>query len=1067
MAILALYGAELAAQENSLAFSTAPATNTHRPPAPNVIISVDDSGSMAQRDGSNETKIDILKSALKETFKESNVPDRSIRLGWMSMNACRGRGSSLQCRGTEEPSIRVLDANLRQQFISWVDGLHAEGGTPAHRMLYRAGEYLRRAPGIDNPWASNPGVEEGEYLGCRRSYNVFLTDGSWNFPDMDDGNRATYGPSWLRDLMTPEEVAEIGNADGTDRVLPSGVAYDADSDQVRIYRDQYGAMNAITDRRENVTGYRSYPTLSDLAFYYWATDLQPHIRERNGEYTLPQQITFSGVEQIAADGRQMSLQEYWNPKNNPATWPHMTMFTVGFGSGAKLSTPAFGSHTWDGVDYQRLLLGRKEWGNPNLEQSTSGNYESEARRAEMWHAAINSRGTFVPVDEPTQLAQEFQKILNKIISDNSTPTTSVALTASTVRLESQMYVTTYDPSSWTGAVSAYKVSAASGAVATGSGWNSASKLDEARGVGEDAQKTFAENRAVFTHDGVAGVSFLWESLSAEQRQKLNGSRATVDYLRGGPDGNYRQRRSVHGDIVNSQVWYYNGDAANLRKPNKKTGAAQRRMVYVGANDGMLHAFDADNGSEAFAYVPRGVYDHLAELIRPDYVHRYFVDGSPFVAEVNAGSKDAPQWRDYLVGTLGAGGKGYFILDVTDPDSFSATNVKLDKTGADVDADIGHIFSAPVTDQVTPTRATQLTQLNNGKWAFVTGNGYNSVNQNSVLLIQYLDGQLGKLTAEPASKVPGNGLSAPRLVDLTGDGVPDVAYAGDLSGNLWKFDISSKDESKWKVSFAGQPLFTATDGLGQPQPQPITTAPGFVRHPSEPGLILTFGTGRNLTNEDRRSDDPQTIYGIHDRSGWTISNGIASVQDDAANRVERDDLVNKSLLAHATQDSVWKTDADDADEQVSYATKQWVNGETVSVTPDKGWYINLPVVKSRVLANVEWFRDPAIFRVRFQVPAEGGAGGVETQQESCEPVYSERRDFLGYFDAVSGNSWRKPLPNGERDPYTFYEDPAEGLSHYLSDGEGGDVSVAPPGFGKEDNLPGEGFTGLIPTWRHVQ
>ena len=1102
---VAIVAAMTPGHADELNLSRAPATNTHKPPAPNVILSVDDSGSMGYAVGGksankNLIRMNVLKDALRETFTEANVPNDSIRLGWMSMWG--NNNTPIQ------PSIRVLDAEVRSNLNTWINRISANGNTPAHRMLYYAGEYLKSEPGQDNPWASIPGKTELPYLGCRRSYNVFLSDGEWN-----------QQTEWLNSTA-PVKVSDIGNYDGSDQIFPDGIFYNPKSSQLSVYADDYGAVDlsahsssafystsyqsstekpqlvidyegegykcSLDTRSHKTTPYRyrcyrptysTYPTLSDMAFYYWSTDLQPHIKQNSdkGQYELRKQIRKSGLEEIKSGNNTLSLQEYWNPKNNPAIWPHMVMFTVGFGeNAANLASPKFGQNTWDletGA-YKDLLTGVTSWGNP-----ISGSSTTAPRRAELWHAALNSRGTFVPVHEAEDLVTAFKSILNQIISENTLPMTSVTLTASTLRRDSNMFVSSYNPADWSGAVTAYAVESETANVDTASVWNTANMMDK--------NSNFHSVRKIFSYDGGKGVEFKWAGLSNNQKNllKKGGVNDTLgqerlNYLRGQAvsKNGYRQRTSIHGDIVNSKAWYHNGDSAYLNKTGKEKDSSKqtRKMVYVGANAGMLHGFNASNGEEVFAYVPLGLYDKLTELIKTDYNHHYYVDGSPFVSEVKIGA----DWKDYLVGTLGAGGKGYFILDVTNPASFSASDVKLDVTDT-ADADIGYILGEPTADQASSTRATQLTQLNDGRWAFVTGNGYNSTNQNSVLLIQYLDGTLKKLTATPSSKAVGNGLSAPRLIDLSGDGIPDVAYAGDLSGNLWKFDLTcaldgsgkAKEgnacSNDYKVAFSGKPLFTAKDTLNQAQP--ITTAPAFIRHTSAPGLILTFGTGQNLTNDDRTTNYQQTLYGIHDRTGWTVSTtGTVSwttPEPDDAERayqtseypIKRTELQTMSLTRTTEENddgervAAWKVTG-----EVSY-----FNQSSGSSTFKKGWALNLPVNKSRVLGNIEWVSGE-LFRVRFMVPAEGGAGGTTDLIETCEAVYSEREDYVGLFNAISGKSYK----SNSTDYFGFGEDPSQGLSVFLSTGDGGLKSVTPPGVEKGEDFAAPGMIGLKPNWRQV-
>ena len=147
------------------------------------------------------------------------------------------------------------------------------------------------------------------------------------------------------------------------------------------------------------------------------------------------------------------------------------------------------------------------------------------------------------------------------------------------------------------------------------------------------------------------------------------------------------------------------------------------------------------GKELLAYIPQGIAQgNLRKLTDTTYSHQYYVDGSPFTGDAYIGT--TPKWTTVLVGSLGAGGKGYFVLDVTDPSKFTNTNaaslVLLDTT-ATTDADIGNIVTPPVIDDANTGKSRQIVRMNNGRWAAVMGNGVNSTNEAAVLLIQYLDG----------------------------------------------------------------------------------------------------------------------------------------------------------------------------------------------------------------------------------------------------------------------------------------------------------------------------------------
>jgi type IV pilus assembly protein PilY1 len=431
------------------------------------------------------------------------------------------------------------------------------------------------------------------------------------------------------------------------------------------------------------------------------------------------------------------------------------------------------------------------------------------------------------------------------------------------------------------------------------------------------------------------------------------------------------------------------------------------MLYVGANDGMLHGFDAASGDEKIAYIPEGLHDRLGELTRPGARHLYYVDGSPFTGDLylgSPGSREAGRWRTFLAGFLGAGGKGYLVLDVTDPRAFEASNaariVVLDRTGAPgLDPDIGHMFGEPVMEASDPSISRQITRLNNGRWALVMGNGYNSDDEKAVLLIQHLDGarELVKIAADTQ---PGgsNGLSSPRLIDLDGDGTPDLAYAGDLQGNLWKFDLSAASPTDWKVAFAGVPLFVARDATHAAR-QPITSAPAWHLHP-EGGLMIAFGTGRLLTGADRADTQVQTLYGIHDDTpivrrtpAQAAARGGALEFGSGTGPIlrGREELVTQAVK-HDPQA--------DAGTFSSHAMHSGGQG------PRRGWLVDLPLPRERVLHNPTWFEGDLI-DVWSTVPArdEASQGGAPSYRNTLNIVdgSAPRSSLYAHLSAQTGGA----------------------------------------------------------------
>lgn len=272
-------------------------------PAPNVIVSVDNSGSMG------DAGIASLKAALSQTFSQANIPDNRIRLAWQAMHGCRGFDSSGNCNN----AMARLSSTHRANFMAWVNALQPGGGTPSHLMMDLAGSYLSRTDlGAESPWAFNPGVTEQPLLSCRKSFHIFMTDGGWNSQATLTVNHLdTSGDGRTR-------IVRGGNADNTQTTLPDGTVYNPTSAQTRLYRDSWGTNNLST--------------LSDLAFYYWSRDLQPQAAMPNNVRPSPAQQW--PRQNFGTQSTPAELDAYWNPRNNPATWQHMVNYTIGFNSAA-------------------------------------------------------------------------------------------------------------------------------------------------------------------------------------------------------------------------------------------------------------------------------------------------------------------------------------------------------------------------------------------------------------------------------------------------------------------------------------------------------------------------------------------------------------------------------------------------------------------------------------------------------------------------------------------------------------------------------------------------------------
>jgi type IV pilus assembly protein PilY1 len=1102
----------------ALDFAQSPPGTVEPYVAPNVIISVDDSGSMDYRlnqenanGATNETtpnadgswpntsrRMNVLKHALKEVFNDTSLlPDGKIRLAWQAMNANNSTPGTLNSGSTAQSStnsMKQLNLAHRTNFISFVNRLNPSGSTPSHKMFKQADEYMRLGLNEHGPWSSVPGTTAEPYLGCRRNYHIFMTDGRWN-GGVSGGSQ---------------------DSRNVNKTLPDGTVYGSSSAASRppnqLYHDTYS------------------DTLADWSFKSWADRLQPAANLTGSVTPIAEYDQAPATETIGG----VALPKYWNPKFNPASWAHMVTYTIGFSSMA---------YTWPGAStitrptemvpfgydgsFPSLVNGTATW--PAMDNENK-------RSLDLWHAALNGRGRFFAVEQGDDLEKAFRMIIQQINTQNEPDRGSTATSGSNVsRNDVGKYVANYVPKEgWRGWVAAETVRP-DGTTVPATGWDgktTADLLDTAGfAVGSRLVLSYSDQITnAATGEEKGGVPFKWaadqSNLSTAQKAFLQlKSDGTSDalgedrlnYIRGDrskegvespPDypasKPFRERKSRQGSIVNSDVWYVGAPVSNypLKGYATFTRANKTRlpMIYVGGNDGMLHGFSANDGTEKLAYVPRGVIPAVGRLSDPAFNqnHRYFVDGSPMTGDVDLGTGDpadptfSPNWRTLLVGTLGAGGKGYFVLDVTAPGTtapaagnFTEANaqqlVVMDKTRHATEAvatvavcedsavtpvaakeaclaaaDIGHIFGKPVMDETNPQRTAQITRMNNNRWAAVMGNGYNSKSGRPVLLVQYLDGDKKLLrlvatgTQAPSTPVNAvtdinvldNGLSSPRLVDINSDGRPDVVYAGDLKGNLWKFLVADASDANWGVArwgtsaasttnhtTSGVPLFTARGGTeGSPDSrtlaQSITAVPTVRTNdrkmdidPSATaenlvavgGMMVAFGTGRNVDKDDPQNANKQTLYSVLDNTRYKLTgakkdrvtvcaDGSPPASDDCSKLVKS----AADLPTAVTQTTLVKREIPATSVHTRDGRQFWtVNAATdLDWTVNKGWYLDLPETRERLIKPMDLYDGSNLLTVFSQVPAKGSR--LDPSVETCEAGSVDReRQFMTLINIMDG------------------------------------------------------------------
>ncbi|MBA3023237.1 MAG: hypothetical protein KJ572_03600 [Gammaproteobacteria bacterium] len=428
------------------------------------------------------------------------------------------------------------------------------------------------------------------------------------------------------------------------------------------------------------------------------------------------------------------------------------------------------------------------------------------------------------------------------------------------------YRTEYEREFWSGNLYAYPVSTTGTVNTAAERWTggAANQLDQ---MNWDTDRLIA----TMNDSTKASVPFRATSLSAAQQTALALTLSTttwtatqvVNYLRGDRTNEglnlpqMRYRKSVLGDIVHSRP-YYVDDSTNP-------------TVFVSANDGMLHAFNADTGVERWAYVPSMLLSKLKTYANNPYTHDYFADG-----QINVGSVTISGTSTRIIaGDLGAGGKGVYALKIDGSAGLTATTetgvaskllweVMRDAAGgkrnhtADSDYNnLGYTDSTPLIAQV-PT----------GQDAVIVGNGYNDAGdyQAYLYVINAADGTLIRAIQAGTSGTASspNGLSAPKAIDVNFDGKADRVYAGDLNGTLWKFDLTSTTAASW----------TASALLVTSPAQPITSNPSTARHP-DGGYMVTFGTGGMFSDTDMADSSVYYVYGVWD--GAPVANTALQTQ----------------------------------------------------------------------------------------------------------------------------------------------------------------------------------------------
>lgn len=710
-----------------------------------------------------------------------------------------------------------------------------------------------------------------------------------------------------------------------------------------------GATGALLPYRDALS---KANTLADVAYYYYTTDLRTPALG-NCSNTIGT-TTYNGLcdNNVAGAGKDVNQQQ------------HMTTFTIGLGAnGTLLYEPNYESATKDNdsstTQYYDIANGTANWPDPI---ANSGGQRID----DLWHAAVNGRGTYYSAANANVLSSGIRAALAGVATRTGSSAAAATSNLEPVDGDNFVYVALYRTVAWDGDLKAYTIDPNTGAISTTSAnWSGQAQLDaqvSAAGANADGRaiKYFNANAAnklkEFTYANLSadGVEASFSNfcaknptpdqcgtdsndLNATKQDLANNGDNLVRYLRGQStyeDKNnnnnalYRGRDHILGDIINAVPVYLKKPAFTYDKYDttyatfKANSENRPGTTFVAANDGMLHAVNADTGNERWAYVPSFVMPNMWRLADYSYSnnHRYFVDGSPTVADVCSsstlanGCAAAADWKTIIVGGLNKGGCGYYALDVTDPENpkglWEFSHEQL-----------GYSYGNPI-----------VTRRGDGKWVVIFASGYNNIagsgcasstansdGNGHVFVLDALTGTLlDSIPTYTSGTTPAGTPSTPsglaKLNVWLDDGDLNIAsriYGGDLLGNLWRIDYDDKYNASGKEAMRLAQLVTSA-GIAQP----VTTKPELntIKKSGVTYNVALVATGKYLGTSDPADMSQNTIYAVKDQLNNTPISDVRGAS-----------MVSRALAQQTTEaGQIIRT----------------ISGDNIDWASKDGWFIDL-------------------------------------------------------------------------------------------------------------------------------
>lgn len=580
------------------------------------------------------------------------------------------------------------------------------------------------------------------------------------------------------------------------------------------------------------------------------------------------------------------------------------------------------------------------------------------------------------------------------------------------------YQASFDTKNWSGDLQAYRITPTSLNPSVAA-WSAKDRLNArtATPAGVASRKIVVGRRGA--NPSTAATLFTREGIRNERELIIDLNRPSptsapdgkwedrLDYLRGDKskeNAPFRVREHALADILNSGAQYIGapGNAGNMAEGRAAFAAkhkARKSAVYVGANDGMLHAFDAENGEELFAYIPSWMGPKLSALTDINYKndHQAYVDATPVIGDAKTGSgTDAEAWKTVLVGGTGGGGRGVYALDVTDPTNFDPSKVMWEFTHLN-DKDMGFVIGKPRIVRML-TRGTLGTDAATYRWFAmvpsgvnnyvkadtyataddyannrVTGSVFSDTGKPAIFLLA-LDKPAGQAWAEgtnyykislpfdatlATTKAAGI-INLEAMTDRQGTGTVEYVFAGDLHGNFWALDFTKYGAGGWTAAKLSKftsgstayPMYIAKDASGNIQP--ITAAPTILRVSGEGEHVVGFGTGKYIEPSDATSTQQNTYYALYDNDKGGGRTGVVGIDG---------------------RDYLMKVASDANGNLRPESAFEWGRATSATGKVRSGWYYDLPALGERVVFDSSYI--PLTTKVQFSslLPNAVGTSGI--------------------------------------------------------------------------------------------